>query len=117
MTVFLLSNLAAYSLVEHKEERFVAVVLPLGGIFYATAWLAILQVERNVGKPDLKFSLFKSACKLATIFYIGHELRAMSSNGTETFTGIDYIYGLLHGRSTKIIEYTDLDESEEIEHF
>jgi hypothetical protein len=47
LAVFTIFNLIVFSAVEHKEMRFISVLLPLCGIYYAVVWLFILQFEKK----------------------------------------------------------------------
>lgn len=79
----------------------------------------MIQIERNLLGSDIEItnSHFKLACRVMTLLYIGQEMHVMTSSFNDQITGNDPVYSLLHGRSTKLFEYSDLDESEEVEPF
>lgn len=119
LAVFTIFNLLVFSVIEHKEQRFISVLLPLCGIYYAFVWLLALQVERQLlGRLGVSVSLLKIVCKAFTIYYMSYEMLMMNNSLTNLTTGNNDMYGLLNGRSSSILgDYAGLDENEEIEAF
>lgn len=89
LAIFMMTNLYIYSSIAHKEQRFIGCLFPIASLYFATAVLMIVQLERNVShylyrtKSPFRFnsSPVKLLAKTYLIVFCFIELFALECRG------------------------------------
>lgn len=117
LTVFIFVNLIVISLIPHKEMRFMSQILPLVGIFWSNFWLVAFKFENEIiSRMKLQNLTIPSFSKLLFLinfwlfFYFNYNECILDFN-KESRSFIE-IYNLLHGRSSLLLDYSHLNDSE-----
>jgi len=86
---FIIANLVTLSKIEHKEQRFMAMIFPLFAIFWGFFWIILLTYTRRIdkritytlgSKPACLESLMKIIIKIAIWVYVGIEVKEIVVN-------------------------------------
>lgn len=84
IAIFVVTNTMVFSLIDHKEQRFISCILPLCGLFFAVTLITIVQLERNIFLYSFKgnaflsrkpVSLTKVVLNTLLVIYVAFEMR------------------------------------------
>ena len=118
LTVFSMANFLAFSLIAHKEERFLSMVFPLFGVCFGLFWVSCLSLERrlfrSIKNPNFNFSVVKLLLNANLFYFTYNESLAMAKNYLESGSYDREVYNLLNGRSDIFRRFKPLNRTEEL---
>lgn len=107
--IFIFANFMTLTSIDHKEQRFTAMIWPMFAIFWAFLWLTVLRLSRNVGLRCGISNNLQRAVRLFIIvihwIYITRELVGILKNNINHHLLDIEFYNLQPERSSYLFDY------------